>query len=462
MNEITTKKDVNEILADSKSLTQYLEDVYEVEKNLYSVYQAKQRMEVIINQSGQERVMERKCPSLLHIGNILLTVAALYCGGRILLSEGMWTAIFIVFTIGAVWWLAENVKSYVHQKKAYDENVKAVAADRKRVQEELESLPEKRQILAECTRSVEESQQLLDNYYACNKLTIEALGEPKLGNIDFYLKRPAGASFWTYDYLIRPTIKDGKKTGELEIRDGVLRGRKFYWHHRKVNTSRSVVTTKLNKTIRPVKKDIVFTGKLYFESISKRQMDQLIWLLNSGNEKLGLKLGGAKPLGFGSISCQVQCVQERVIRLKNGNLNYELMELPVDGITYESAGFSSTVKKEFYKIAGLETIPENVEITYPKTIEQKGQPLTEGFKWFVNNHKTLSGGGMRGRNNVRIETVLPSILDEDVSMEYNLPSQTSRGGAKGFNGGSGKTSGNGRNRGNSQGNFRKNNQRGRH
>ena len=62
MNEITTKKDVNEILADSKSLTQYLEDVYEVEKNLYSVYQAKQRMEVIINQSGQERVMERKCP----------------------------------------------------------------------------------------------------------------------------------------------------------------------------------------------------------------------------------------------------------------------------------------------------------------------------------------------------------------------------------------------------------------
>mgnify|MGYP000662383566 CR=1 FL=1 len=27
------KKDVNEILADSKSLTQYLEDVYEVEKN---------------------------------------------------------------------------------------------------------------------------------------------------------------------------------------------------------------------------------------------------------------------------------------------------------------------------------------------------------------------------------------------------------------------------------------------
>ncbi len=144
MNEITTKKDVNEILADSKSLTQYLEDVYEVEKNLYSVYQAKQRMEVIINQSGQERVMERKCPSFLHIGNILLTVAALYCGGRILLSEGMWTAIFIVFTIGAVWWLAENVKSYVHQKKAYDENVKAVAADRKRVQEELESLPEKR------------------------------------------------------------------------------------------------------------------------------------------------------------------------------------------------------------------------------------------------------------------------------------------------------------------------------
>ena len=32
MNEITTKKDVNEILADSKSLTQYLEDVMKLKK----------------------------------------------------------------------------------------------------------------------------------------------------------------------------------------------------------------------------------------------------------------------------------------------------------------------------------------------------------------------------------------------------------------------------------------------
>lgn len=245
-------------------------------------------------------------------------------------------------------------------------------------------------------------------------ITIQALGGPKLGNVEFYLKKPEGANFWTYDYYI------SKKQQEV-IRAGELRGRKYYWHHQEMDLHRETdkkKINKLNKTIRPVKDEMTFRGELYFEGISRKQMNQLIWILNSGSEGLGLKLGGAKPFGYGSISCKVEEVVERNIEVKAGKIKYNLKPISTM-VSYDDAGLSKEVKEEFYKIAGLNSVPKNVEITYPKDKGQKGKPLTKGYSWFVNNHKTLSGGMARGRADVKIERVLPEIMDEDFSMEYN-------------------------------------------
>ena len=251
-----------------------------------------------------------------------------------------------------------------------------------------------------------------EDYYACDKLTIQTLGEPKLGNVDFYLKKPQGANYWTYDYYI-------KGNGKINIQEGMLRGRKYYWHHRNPKVPAGVEATKLNKTIRPLKSNVTFIGKLYFEGISKKQLVQLIWILNSGTEKLGLKLGGAKPLGFGSIACEVTGVKERIIAIEDGKVVYRIEETSFGHSSYEDAGFSKTVKDEFYKIAGLETVPKDVEITYPKEVAQKNKPLTEGYKWFVNNHTTTTGKMARSRSDVVIREVLPSIQDEDFSLPYN-------------------------------------------
>lgn len=251
-----------------------------------------------------------------------------------------------------------------------------------------------------------------ESYYMQDCVTIQALGEPKLGNTEFYLRQPMGATFWNYDYYVR--------NGELKISNGILRGRKYYWHHQKVKLPEDIEATKLNKTIRPVEANESFNGKLYFEDISKKQLNQLMWILNSGSEGLGLKLGGAKPLGFGSVSCKVDKVVERSIVVSGGKINYLMNEIPVDGVSYENAEFGRIVKSEFYKIAGLKSVPEDVEITYPKEKSQKGKTLTEGYRWFANNHATISGGGMaRGRNDVKIKAVLPDILEKDFSMEYN-------------------------------------------
>ena len=249
-------------------------------------------------------------------------------------------------------------------------------------------------------------------YYLNSRITLLNLGEPKLGNVDFYLQRPSGAQFWTYDYYY--------VNKKLNIQPGELRGRKFYWHHQKVNLPQNITPSNLNKTVRMVREGIGFSGKLYFEAISQKQLDQLIWILNSGTEKLGLKFGGAKPLGMGSVVCSVDRVTERKIEADGGKINYVMDETEkFDDITYENVGFSNVVKKEFYKIAGLKSVPADVEITYPKEIGQKGKMLDEGYRWFVNNHASVTGGMARNRESMKISEVLPQILDQDFSLSYN-------------------------------------------
>lgn len=257
---------------------------------------------------------------------------------------------------------------------------------------------------------VEEKKDAVD-YYACDKITLEALGEPKLGNTDFYLTKPAGnATFWTYDYYVCGN--------RLKVAMGQIRGRKYYWHHQKVNMFK-VKPDRLNKTIRPVRKGITFTGELYFEGISEKQLKQLVWIMNSGTEKLGLKLGGAKPLGYGSISCRVNSVEERTISIESNQLVYKLESKEYNAVNYENAEFSTTVKEEFYKIADLESISEDIEITYPKEIVQKNQAIEKGYQWFVGNHKNPKIGFPKKREDAYIVAALPGILDKDITMKYS-------------------------------------------
>lgn len=254
-------------------------------------------------------------------------------------------------------------------------------------------------------------------YYLCDKITIQALGAPKIGNVEFYLKKPEGATFWTYDYHIRNGRLDSTKSAEL-------RGRKYYWHHTNVKILKDD-PSKLNRTIRPIKDEVTFEGCLYFERISYKQLKQLIWILNSGREGLGLKLGAAKPLGLGSISCTVDEVKERTVMLKNGSIEYIVKDpaISVSEIAYEDAEFSSTVKREFYKMADLKGIPEGMEITYPKERDQKNKVLEEGYRWYVKNHSSVSGKKWaESRADMKILHTLPEISEniEEMGLPYDV------------------------------------------
>lgn len=241
-----------------------------------------------------------------------------------------------------------------------------------------------------------------ESYYKADCVTINNLSSPKISNVDFYLERPKNATFWTYDYYI--------ENGKVRLYNSSLRGRKYYWHHHPEDVSfNNVRRTNLNKTIRPVKEGVTFNGELYFDGISRKQLNQLIYILNTGKDGLGYKLGMGKPLGLGSVTCKVNTVEERKIMLKQSKVSYDVSSYDYSKLTYGNVGFSISVQKEFEKITGLNSVPKQYEICYPKTIGDDDH----GFEWFQTNHNSKIA---RSREEMMIKMALPKILDKDISL----------------------------------------------
>lgn len=258
------------------------------------------------------------------------------------------------------------------------------------------------------------------SYYVKDFVTIDNLSSPKISNVDFYLERPKNATFWTYDYYV--------SNNKVYAYTGILRGRKYYWHHHpeSVRFNSNVEKTKLNKTIRPIKEGVIFKGELYFDGISKKQLNQLIYILNTGKDGLGLKLGMGKPLGLGSVTCSVSSVEERKIVLEDSQLNYGVSSYDYSNVTYESAGLSLYVKKEFEKIEGLKAVPKQYEICYPKTTSDNDH----GFEWFQTNHNSKIA---RSREEMKIKLALPKILDNDISLPQTKVERKNRNNSRNNN-----------------------------
>lgn len=230
-----------------------------------------------------------------------------------------------------------------------------------------------------CDVSNEEA-QAEECYDKC--VTLKPLATPKLSNTEFYLKRPEDAWFWNYDYYI-------DKNGNAITKLPEINGRKFYWHQMDVQLE-DQEKTKLNISIRPVKKGIKFNGKIFFDKISKTELNQLIYLLNAGDEgpledkKHGYKLGTAKPLGLGSIAVSVNkvkwlsyCIdlQARTILRKEKVYN-----------DYVEPIFVETIKKDFAFITDFNAV-QGKNVSYPVTGKRDKDGNLDMFDWFKKNRK---------------------------------------------------------------------------
>ena len=239
--------------------------------------------------------------------------------------------------------------------------------------------------------------------------TLRPLSSPKLNNMEFYMKRPDQAVFWTYDYYVD---QYGNVHPFPEGSFPEISGRKFYWHQMGELTPYDSEKTSQNMTVRPVSPGVSFHGSLYFHKISLKELDQLIWLLNVGEKgdiekrEHGYKLGAAKPLGFGSIALAVDEVLIRKVCLEGGGIQYR--EDSYTGQEEFAALFHEALEENFSKMTNFDSM-KGKNVSYPKTKDGN----EEGYQWFVENHKARKKKGGY--------TDSPRKREQMLFMEYMIP-----------------------------------------
>lgn len=235
---------------------------------------------------------------------------------------------------------------------------------------------------------------------------LEELASPKPAAAEFYLKRPRSSAsknipYWNYDYYVDNWNKKEYHDYKLEIR-----GRKFYWHgvHRvsrdklygkcptewRDKDSDGKLTRRV--AVRPLKEGVKFKFRVYYDRISEKELQTLLWVLTVGGNdddvERGHKLGMGKPLGLGS----VKIVPKRIIERKFAPVSCEYRlddrrPLPAAfDISTTLFDDDSTQLEYIKKIMELKPgFKRGAGVEYPCLSNKKEN--TESFKWFVGNRQ---------------------------------------------------------------------------
>ena len=230
-----------------------------------------------------------------------------------------------------------------------------------------------------------------------DKYLLEILGQPRTSAYEFYLEKPFdNATYWNFDfYGIKKTDTNGNTYTEYHQLDhSTPRGRKMYWHDKNLHTG--VKRDRMNNTMEAVNKG-VFNFKIYYDGISREQLDALIWTVTIGeNDQAGnlwYKMGHGRPLGFGSVKMKIKKNTERAIKYsETEGLSVSVKETEdikvkkVDDISI-LCGSGTDVYKNLIAICD-HTKTEGHEVRYPRylKVSKNGKQDDSIYQWFSNNH----------------------------------------------------------------------------
>lgn len=236
-------------------------------------------------------------------------------------------------------------------------------------------------------------------------ITLRELASPKESYLPFYTMLAPGGKVeeWSYD------------------KNALIRGRKFYWH----STSdyyKSEEKTVRNATMDLVKANNEFEFRVFYNGLTKDELDELIWTLTLGeNDKqstLCYKIGHGKPIGLGSVKIRVSSKCERMYQSEGG---YRINQTPVETVTNIFKDVKPNHIKDILKISDMKsTYDLGCFVEYPRvsvinpTRQNDGAP----HQWFSKNYKL----GARF-----VENMLPKISDNDISLPvYSLENRKGR------------------------------------
>lgn len=256
-------------------------------------------------------------------------------------------------------------------------------------------------------------------------LVLDELLEPKPGTAEFYTyspytdkeKPPDSEGYWTYDYYVDGKTRQKLPDGKLKVR-----GRKYYWHSDqwKKYICRKTKVTKLQQIVRPLKAENqnTFRFRVYFEHVTKQELEQLKWALDFNNKECAHKIGRAKPLGFGSIRI---CVDKWMVRNINMDTGvWEMQEQDINQLRQPDCVSSGKAVSALKILANWEKRPgtpefskygKKLSVTYPL-----GEDSTKGKKNSVASHQWFNGNCHISKDSKPLEPkfsmVLPEVTEE--------------------------------------------------
>jgi len=181
-----------------------------------------------------------------------------------------------------------------------------------------------------------------------------------------------------------------------------------------------------------VKPDAKFTFDLHVQNLSMVELGALLWLL-SLRDKHYFRLGGGKPLGFGSVRLTIDECDLRIgHELRSRYTAWDSDEPPADPTESAIRAFKEAVSDAYPLNEGTDVfddIPfikaflvacqgfsDNLPVHYPRaTIDGRPGPPSphgESFKWFVANEKE---GARYALRDLFAESGLPTLQDTQQS-----------------------------------------------
>lgn len=230
-----------------------------------------------------------------------------------------------------------------------------------------------------------------------SKHTLQILASPRTTAFEFYLRKPDDdATYWNYDFYGKTISDEGGANSHIEyfhLDKATPRGRKMYWHHKP--SMEEPLKSNMNNTMECIEEG-KFTFKIYYDQITKDQLNDLIWTItladNNPESKLQHKLGHAKPLGYGSVKLVVDDGKVRQFRIseQDNKFSISLKDIKEIGIDLNnvncSAVIDSILKDKLLAMSQFDAT-KGQKVDYPR--EKQGAPI---YGWFAKNRtnpKTL-------------------------------------------------------------------------
>lgn len=161
------------------------------------------------------------------------------------------------------------------------------------------------------------------------------------------------------DYLIQTGETTNYNSENFE-----LRGVKQYWLHKKLvagggtQEEGTIENEKVLSTLRPLPKNVHFTGKVRFKNLKKDELGLLLWAIRLEKDSW-MNLGKAKSYGYGCVSVQIKSAK-KINYQKAYDLQSMLELTPFETINVQEA--IDTYKKQASEWCEAENIDDEPHI----------------------------------------------------------------------------------------------------